>query len=686
MEKLKEKGLKTNNMSLRLKLPLYVSLLVILALGSTGSIGYLFSSTLLLKESKAGIDSSADRIGEGLSSDVQLTGQSIYLGSVNHVYGDLLKLRNGNTMSDEKFFSNQNLLFETATSQLKLSFEGLTGVQTLQVIDPNGLIIASNNVESVKGDRSEREYFKQAMSGKPAISDAIISKSTGSLVVVFAQPIKDDNGNVLGVFIATVDSSFFVNKLSETKVKDEGRIIVMSRGGTIIYHSNNPEMIGETMESAQYSEVIAIKSSEEQLRGEIQDSESYIRYTKIPEADWTIFVQDTYKDIKKPLNALLVQIMIGTAIAIVVAIGAGMFISQTITLPVVRLTGLFKQLAAGDLTVMAEGEYKSEYKDLADSFNEMAVKNKLLITNMNATIAILKHSMTELDQSSRQTSRIVSETTTTTIEIASAMESQAQNTENITDKFHDLGLKIDHVNEKTELVGGYTDGIIEAFLRGNDVIAALIHNNERNEIEVNKISELTLKLEESSKSIGAITHAIGTIATQTNLLALNASIEAARAGEHGRGFAVVAKEIRMLAEQCSTQSNEINAIIHKTLNYVEQNNQSVYNIEDISKKQDDYVKQTKESFESIYFDVKEIVEQIKTITSEIAEIEQDKGIVMSSAQGLSVTGEEVSASVEEVTATMQEQLSMVQHLSNIVEQIDRLTKDLSQAAAQFKVE
>ncbi len=70
-------------------------------------------------------------------------------------------------------------------------------------------------------------------------------------------------------------------------------------------------------------------------------------------------------------------------------------------------------------------------------------------------------------------------------------------------------------------------------------------------------SDSIAKLGVSSTEIGKVVEVITAIAEQTNLLALNATIEAARAGESGKGFAVVAGEVKDLASETASATQQI---------------------------------------------------------------------------------------------------------------------------------
>jgi methyl-accepting chemotaxis protein len=74
--------------------------------------------------------------------------------------------------------------------------------------------------------------------------------------------------------------------------------------------------------------------------------------------------------------------------------------------------------------------------------------------------------------------------------------------------------------------------------------------------------EATGRLADVAQSMNGILALIGSITSQINLLALNATIEAARAGEAGRGFAVVATEVKNLAAQAKSATDEISTEIN----------------------------------------------------------------------------------------------------------------------------
>jgi methyl-accepting chemotaxis protein len=69
--------------------------------------------------------------------------------------------------------------------------------------------------------------------------------------------------------------------------------------------------------------------------------------------------------------------------------------------------------------------------------------------------------------------------------------------------------------------------------------------------------ETVTSLQSASDQIRVAVDLINQVAKQTRLLALNATIEAARAGSAGAGFKVVADEVKTLANETSTSSDEI---------------------------------------------------------------------------------------------------------------------------------
>ncbi len=156
------------------------------------------------------------------------------------------------------------------------------------------------------------------------------------------------------------------------------------------------------------------------------------------------------------------------------------------------------------------------------------------------------------------------------------------------------------------------------------------------------------KLGESSAEIGKVIKVITGIAQQTNLLALNATIEAARAGEAGKGFAVVANEVKELAKQTATAT------------------------EDISRK-----------IEAIQGDTAEAVRAIREIGGIIDQISQIQTTIAGAVEEQTATTNEMGRNVTEAAKGSEEIARNIQFVAKAAEGASQGAGEGQAAAAQL---
>ncbi|WP_415719659.1 methyl-accepting chemotaxis protein [Maridesulfovibrio sp.] len=563
----------------------------------------------------------------------------------------------------------------------------------INVIDMNGDTVGSSSAKSIGNKYVDRNYFQQAAKGKIFVSKPLISRTTGTPVVIISAPIKKDD-HVIGVIAAIIEISIFAEKfINNIKVADTGYIYILDSNGLILSHVNK-ELIAKVNVAEEYDwgkEIVRQKNGH--LKYDLENLKRLTFFDQSPVTGWITCSTAPEEEFMKEANAIGMFI-IYSALAIVLIIGGGVFfiLKMNVTVPVSGIVSAASEIAEGKLDTRLDVNRNDEIGVLQSSLLKMVDRLRQKISEADEKTSQAEEesrraqvATEEADNARQQAERAKSEgMQQAAVELEEIVNQVIASSSDLDEKIRrshsgadtqkeratesatameEMNSSVMEVARNAAQTANMADEAKMEGSKGGKVITQVVQSIKQLNSETDLLQKELNNLGVQADSINMVMGVINDIADQTNLLALNAAIEAARAGEAGRGFAVVADEVRKLAEKTMDATQEVGGAI-KTIQAG--TSKSIDRMRETSKVVDNST---------------ELVDQAGAVISKIMQMIEETS---DRVRAIAAASEEQSAASEQITGSMTEVNSIANETADLMSDSLQSMHDLSNMSARLQ--
>ena len=385
-----------------------------------------------------------------------------------------------------------------------------------------------------------------------------------------------------------------------------------------------------------------------------------------------------------------IMMTIGVAVCVIMAICAafGIKMSSSISRSIRTSIGVVEKVANGNLDVWVDDK-------LLNRKDEIGALSKVTITLRDAMKTVIKDISTNANALLNAGTELksVADTTNGTMEqvrsavnmIVDNSSEQAKNSQNTSENMKVMGMNITETSGEVELLDTNAASMQKSSEKASETLEKLRAINSDVERIIEDVKKQTIRTNNSVQKIQEATSIISSIAEETNLLSLNASIEAARAGESGRGFAVVAGQIKKLAEQSNTSSQDIDDTARVLMEDSNKAVELMKQMQDIIMSQSESMTETQEVVENVLSEIESSMKSIELIKASTQKLENSRNQVVSAVDELSEIAQNNVEGTRKTYQETEEVADSFRHVSESAEQLREIAGLLADSIDYFKM-
>ncbi len=366
------------------------------------------------------------------------------------------------------------------------------------------------------------------------------------------------------------------------------------------------------------------------------------------------------------------NVVIGlTVIALVLGIVIALFITNSLTKPMMQILDIVHAIADGDLTKESTINSKDEIGNLGGSLNESLAKLRSVLSETLDSSNMLAQSAIQMNDTSAGLLEKSTNMNDRSSTVAAAGEELSSNIGTMATTADELSSSAQSVASAVEEMSASINEVAQNCAKESEIAGQANR-------EAESARQVMSELGQSANEISKIVEIINNIAAQTNLLALNATIEAASAGEAGKGFAVVANEVKDLARQSAQATEQIGKQIEEMQGKTHTSITTINSITEII-----------EEVSTIAVTIASAVEEQSVTTNEIS---SSLGGVSEAINNLAINiqhaasgANEVSENIQEVSLSAQESVEGANNSSAASYELTQIAETLRELVSKFKV-